>query len=238
MKKKNIFIIYLLCLLIIIVNIISTINHSNDDSHLIRIDKNFNTVLTKIIIIGDSRMDLLNREKETLHIPNNIMFIARSGARIIWLDKVAIPLLREELNNKNSKYKYMVLFNLGVNDINSDAKPSDIARDYLIIYNNIIFENPDVNFYFLSVNPIDEKIINNYFHNQKRTNKRIEEFNQYIISSIKKYNNISYCDSYNDLNINFYDGLHFDFQTNKSILYYLINDCFRLNNFYKIKTYN
>lgn len=226
---RNKIILSLTILLYILINIISIFNYLNYENHIMNLNNNFNYELTKIIIIGDSRMELIENEREVLNIPNNIFFKARSGARIYWLNKVAIPWLRKQLEYKNKKYKYIVLFNLGVNDLNSDIKPSDIAKNYLNIYKNIIFENQDVTFYFLSVNPIDEKTIDNYFPNQKRTNKKIEEFNKYIINDIKKFNNISYCDSYNDLNINFYDGLHFDFETNKNILNYLTNDCFKLN---------
>ena len=226
MKNKNNFLISLISILLVIINIVSVISYSNNQKYIIKLNNNFNAELTKIFIIGDSRMELLNNERDTLNIPSNIVFKARSGAKIYWLDKIAMPWLRKQLNNKNKKYKYMVLFNLGVNDLNSDTNPSIMAQNYLNIYKKIIFENQDVNFYFLSVNPIDEKVINNYFKNQKRTNKKIEEFNNYFMNNIKGFNNISYCDSYNDLDINFYDGLHFDFETNKKILNYLINNCF------------
>ena len=238
MKKKNNFFICLILISLVIINIVVVINYSNNQKHIINLNNNFRPELTKIIIIGDSRMELIENDRDTLNVPNNIIFKARSGARMYWLNKVAMPWLRKQLDNKNKKYKYRVLFNLGVNDLNSDLEPNIIAKDYLKFYKRIIFENQDVNFYFLSVNPIDEKTINNFFINQKRTNKKIEEFNNYFMNNIKGFNNISYCDSYNTLNINFYDGLHFDFETNKTILNYLINVCFKLNDFSKTKAYN
>ena len=233
--KKNKIMIFLTVIVFIITNFINIYVYLNYKKHNIYLNNNFNINLIKIIIIGDSRMELIENDREKLNIPRNIVFKARSGARINWLNKVAIPWLSEQLNQKNKKYKYMVLFNLGVNDLNSNIEPSDIAKDYLGIYRNIIFQNQDVNFYFLSVNPIDEKIINNFFINQKRSNKKIEEFNNYFINNIKNFNNINYCDSYNSLNLNFYDGLHFDFETNKIILDYILNDCFIINNFSKFK---
>ena len=227
--KKNKVIIFFTVIVFIIINFINIYVHLDYRKHSIYLNNTFNINLIKIIIIGDSRMELIENDREKLNIPRNIVFMARSGARINWLNKVAIPWLNEQLNQKNKKYKYMVLFNLGVNDLNSNIEPSDIAKDYLDIYRNIIFQNQDVNFYFLSVNLIDEQTINNFFPNQKRTNKKIEKFNNYFINNIGKFNNINYCDSYNNLNMSFYDGLHFDFETNKKILDYLINNCFKIN---------
>ena len=82
MKNKNNFLISLISILLVIINIVSVISYSNNQKYIIKLNNNFNAELTKIFIIGDSRMELLNNERDTLNIPSNIVFKARSGAKI------------------------------------------------------------------------------------------------------------------------------------------------------------
>lgn len=189
--------------------------------------------INKVLIIGDSRMELINNDKNNLGVPSNFIFKAQSGARITWLYQVGLPWLREQIKIINDNYNYIVLFNLGVNDLNSSTEVKELAKKYFDVYKHVIEKNKNITFYFLSVNRVDESVIEKYFPDQKRTNKKIESFNQHFIDKInqEKLYNVKYCDSYNTLNIKFYDGLHFDFNTNEKIIDYLINDCIKLNNF-------
>ena len=200
--------------------------------------KNNNSILliNKIIIIGDSRMDFISYKKEKMNIPSNVIFIAKSGATIEWLYNTGFPKLKEELKN-NNKYSYHVIFNLGVNDLNSDISATKLARDYYNIYNKVIEKYNNVSFYFLSVNPIDEDRIYKYFSPyNKRTNQKIEEFNKYFINKLNKQktDNVEYCDSYNNLKFYLPDGLHYDNKTDKRIINYIINNCVKINQKYKI----
>ena len=189
--------------------------------------KNNKIIFNKIIIIGDSRMWAIDDRKEEFKIPSSIIFVARSGARINWLEEVGAPDLKEILK-RNDNYKYHVVFNLGVNDLDEDIVPEEIAKDYYDYYMNIIKSNQDVSFYFLSVNPVDENRIYKYFSiYNKRTNKKIVKFNNYFINRLNKESiiNVDYCDSYHELEFYLPDGLHYDTDTNKKIVKYIIEKC-------------
>lgn len=183
--------------------------------------------LNKVVIVGDSRMELIYNKKDELNIPNNFIFDARSGATIDWLLESGKPKLDDILVNRDTNYTYHVIFNLGVNDLSSFTNPKSIADDYFAIYRDIINNYPDVEFYFLSVNPIDEDIIDEYFSSNKRTNVKIESFNSEIYQDMVSMNsnNINYCDSYNRLDFNLPDGLHYDSETDQKIIDYIARDC-------------
>jgi len=179
---------------------------------------------TKVIVVGDSRMQQINNTKNKLNIPLNFEFDSKGGAIIKWLYDIVINELNKYIND--NRYNYIVVFNLGVNDLNCDIDPKILAKKYFNTYKKIINNNKDIKFYFLSVNPIVEKVINHHDPKQKRTNKKIEEFNKYFINKIndKNINNFNYCDSYNNLKFNLPDGLHYDSNTNKNIINYIINN--------------
>ena len=227
-NKKSISLIIIICLLLIISLFYENYNF---ESKLQNYNYNNTSIplMNKIIIIGDSRMELINNKREKLKIPDSVVFIARSGAKINWLYDSGIPELYKIINNKK-KYNYHIVFNLGVNDLDDDVSISDLASKYYKIYKQIITNNNDISFYFLSVNPVDENRIYKYFSRYNgRTNKKIEEFNNYFINKLKKekLNNINYCDSYNNLNFYLPDGLHYD--TNINIMQYIINNCVNTN---------
>ena len=181
---------------------------------------------SKVIIVGDSRMELINNDNE-IKKPFNFVFIAKSGRRLSWLKDVATPNLKTILKNK--KFDYHVVFNMGVNDLNSDYNGNEIALDYFEIYQSIATDYPNVKTYILSVNSIDENKINKFWPSSKRTNKKIRLFNKTILEKIDKLNlnNIYYCDSNNDLKFDTYDGLHYTQNTNKKIINYIANKCIK-----------
>ena len=179
---------------------------------------------SKIIIVGDSRMEFIKNDKE-IALPFNLEFVAKSGMRIDWLKKTAISQVKKILKNKN--YKYYIVVNMGVNDLNSDLKGKEIAEDYFEIYSKLANEYSDVKIYLMSVNPIIEKKLNKIEPLNKRTNKKIKLFNQTIQKELKVSDteNMYYCDAYNNLKFETDDGLHYTQDTNKKIIYYIINDC-------------
>lgn len=220
-------ILLLIIIISIIVSLFSIIKY-NYSIYNYKINYN-NFVINKIVIVGDSRMELIYDKRNKLNIPGNFIFDARSGAKIDWLKKIGLPKLNNILKNKKTYYKYHVVFNLGVNDV--DDKNLDIekrASDYYKIYTNLIKQYEDVNFYFLSVNPVDEsRIYDKFSIYNNRTNKKIEEFNNYFIEQLNRdnFNNTKYCDSYNELIFNLPDGLHYDDETDQKIIDYINNDC-------------
>ena len=62
----------------------------------------------KVIIIGDSRMELIRLGKNILKIPINFEFISKGGATIYWTKDTAIPTLIEKLSQKDDDFKYIV----------------------------------------------------------------------------------------------------------------------------------
>lgn len=185
-----------------------------------------NIIYNKVIIIGDSRMEFLYDRGDSIKIPSNFDFIALSGTNIQWFKNVALNKLEKKLNNMNKEYKYHVVINMGVNDLNDFEKAQKHADNYFYLFNKLVSKYESVNFYFLSVNPIDDKIIDRFFY-QHRTTEEIIQFNKKIVYLIKKngYNNFTYCDSYNNINFGIPDGLHYDKNTDQRIVDYIVNDC-------------
>ena len=176
----------------------------------------------KLIIVGDSRMELIKKDKE-INIPFNFKFVAKSGMKIAWLKDKAL----DEVNNiiDNNKYNYDIVVNMGVNDLNDDKYDgADIADEYFDIYLKLAKDHPSINLYLLSVNPIDEKKIKKYWTNN-RTTSEIRTFNKTIQARLKEENmdNMFYCDSYHDLKFETNDGLHYTRNTNRKIIDYIAN---------------
>lgn len=178
----------------------------------------------KVIIVGDSRMELIEKDKE-INIPFNFEFVAKSGMKIAWLKDKALDEVNDIIDN--NKYNYDIVVNMGVNDLNDDKYDgADIANDYFDIYLKLAKDHPSINLYLLSVNPIDEKKINKYWTNN-RTTSEIRTFNKTIQARLKEENmdNMFYCDSYHDLKFETNDGLHYTQNTNRKIIDYIANKC-------------
>lgn len=178
----------------------------------------------KLIIVGDSRMELIKKDKE-INIPFNFKFVAKSGMKIAWLKDKALDEVNDIIDN--NKYNYDIVVNMGVNDLNDDKYDgADIADEYFDIYLKLAKDHPSINLYLLSVNPIDEKKINKYWTNN-RTTSEISTFNKTIQARLKEENmdNMFYCDSYHDLKFETNDGLHYTRNTNRKIIDYIANKC-------------
>ena len=178
----------------------------------------------KVIIVGDSRMELIEKDKE-INIPFTFEFVAKSGMKIAWLKDKALDEVNDIIDN--NKYNYDIVVNMGVNDLNDDKYDgADIADEYFDIYLKLAKDHPSINLYLLSVNPIDEKKINKYWTNN-RTTSEIRTFNKTIQARLKEENmdNMFYCDSYHDLKFETNDGLHYTQNTNRKIIDYIANKC-------------
>jgi hypothetical protein len=183
-------------------------------------------VKNKIIVVGDSRMQFLNDDKGVIK-PDNVTFVALSGSGYDWLENEAMTAVNKILKNRDLNVNYSIVFNMGVNDINVISDEEEVARDYFKLYRKFAWRYPNIKIYLMSVNPVNNKIINKYWPGNTRTNKRIENFNKEIVYKIQNTtaNNIYYCDSYHKIKFNTSDGLHYDRNTNKKIIKYIINDC-------------
>lgn len=183
--------------------------------------------------------------------------VTKTGAAISWLlgmtgtDSGAyqVQYLLSYLSRKPIYYDIKIASNLGVNDLNGVT--SQVAtKNYISAYDNLLKSSQNVtvddktkscswkktgniiklNFYFISVNPIDEKQINECFENNKRTNAEINNFNTIMKNK--------YGSKYIDANSNFdnwfneatkkgefryrsanCDGLHYSQYINKNYIY-------------------
>ena len=181
----------------------------------------------KVVVIGDSRMELIDNGKDySKQIPNNITFIAKSGMKNEWFNDFVLMRLTDLL--KNPEYKYDVIINLGVNDICFGDETKSISE-----YTNSIrllaklFNN--TNFYVLSVNPVNENLIFDYFDVNPLPNKKIQVYNTKLINFIKKekLQNLNYCNAFDKIKYTTKDGLHYTEQTNEKIISYILNDCIK-----------
>lgn len=220
MKLKNLTIPLLI--LVGLFNVFLCANYSKIDYNYALREVKLVHRANKIIIMGDSRMELIRDKRNYLNISNNISFIALSGAKIDWFLTTGVPELFKTIKNKPN-FKYSVVINMGVNDLNSEMSATKHAKDYYDYYVKIAKQLPNVDFYLLSVNPIDEVRI----FKQLRTNQRIKEFNDYLIHKVYRdqIDNIKYCDSFNNLSFVLPDGLHYDSITDQKIINFIINYC-------------
>jgi len=231
----------LLFFLFVVLIIMFMISDTNDEGCYCKVEENRSIksqnnfsdkpvndiVANKIIVVGDSRMELIQVNRNNLDVPINFSFIAKSGAKIDWLYNVAVKQLEQKLDNLDKDYNYHVVFNMGVNDLNQLINYDFRVKEYYNIYKSIILKYPNVKFYLLSVNPVTESKINQYWFGNIRTNQNIQKFNNYIIQYLERDNlfNAKYCDSYNSFNFGTYDGLHYDNVTNKKIIEYIVDEC-------------
>ena len=181
----------------------------------------------KVIIVGDSRMQLIEKSKDEINIPVNFSFIAQIGAGKDWFNKEALPKLLKELDSKNNEYKYHVVINMGVNDIQYSKNVDKEINYYLEEYNKLSRQYPDVLFYLLSINPINDKKLNISQPYNVRTTEMVEYFNRRLDYNIKanKSKNITYCDSYHEIYFRTVDGIHYTNKTNQNVIDYISNDC-------------
>ncbi len=181
--------------------------------------------MNKVIVVGDSRMEYIENDS-SIDIPVNMSFVARAGMKIEWFKGEAMERL-DEILSKESNYTYHVILNMGVNDLSYEKSGKNVANNYYNLYNKLFSKYPNVKFYILSINPIDEKLINITRPSNIRTNYEIENANLQFKRLINEKNtsNVSFCDSYNSLAFDTEDGLHYTRDTNQEIINYIAGKC-------------
>ena len=234
LKRRFYYILFLLIAVLIVVIFNNNFFSHKENVKLIEIpDRTFhrkyikNIIYNKVIIIGDSRMEYINNRGKKINIPTNFNFIALGGTKTNWFENVALKKLEEKLDRMNENYKYHVVINMGVNDLNDNVEAIKHADDYYLLFKKIVSRYSNVNFYILSVNPINDKIINRFFRPQYRSTSKIQSFNDETINLIDEsyFKNLFYCDSYNNIDFGIPDGLHYDKATDQRIVDYIVNDC-------------
>lgn len=182
----------------------------------------------KIIISGDSRMEFIEDDSEMV-LPYNVIFVAKSGMTYDWFSKEAVPEIEKIIEEKDSGFKYSIVVNMGVNDLQENININERADDYFKEYEYLAEIDDEVNVYILSVNPIRKNLLAKTQPYNIRTNKKIERFNSRIQDDLNESgaSNMFYCDAYNDLNFDTDDGLHYTRETNKKIIKYITDDCIK-----------
>lgn len=185
-----------------------------------------NFLYDKIIVIGDSRMELIaNREDYSEKLPDNMHFIAKSGRCIEWFNQTAIKKLHNLISNEN----IAVVINMGVNDLQVEENPMVVANKYSHSFQVLSKFYDNVDFFIMSINPINEVLIQKHIETNIRTNNNIEIVNNNLSNFINdsEINNLKFCDAYNNITFNTNDGLHYTEKTNKKIIEYILNDCLK-----------
>jgi hypothetical protein len=145
-----------------------------------------------LLYVGDSRTHGMS-----VYVDNSaIQFIALDGAGYKWLSSTALSKIESLLSDSSSGIKYVV-FNFGINDLGN-------INNYINTFNYLKNKYTSVQFYYMSVNPVDEvKARNNGY---TVTNKQIESFNSTLSSSLGS----SYIDVYSELtSFSTNDGIHY-----------------------------
>ena len=146
------------------------------------------------VYIGDSRTVGMNNVVE-MDKRKDTFVIAKSGMGYAWLVDTAIPEL-EKIQKNNNYDRYIIIFNLGVNDLGNIDKYIEIVPK-LQNYGEL---------YYVSINPTVDAVGGIQC-------KSIEKFNNAIIAEEK---HINYVNSYSYLKkIGYYaeDGMHYDEET-------------------------
>lgn len=157
-----------------------------------------NQIENLMIYVGDSRTQGIQSQLNK----NNITYIAESGKGYYWFVETAKNELSAYISADTQKF---VVINLGLNDLGNNDQ-------YINIYNTIIPNYKNVNFYFVSVNPVNEELANLNGYNVN--NSQIEIFNQKLSSTF-----VNYIDVYSQIKDDFVtsDGIHYDGATNERI---------------------
>ena len=178
----------------------------------------------KIFIVGDSRTERMSVAlwKEGINYnKKNVSFIRKEGSGLRWLKSDGYPNLIEAVNKVNStdKRPIAVVFNHGVNDLNS-------IDDYIAFYKSIAPTLKEMNcrLFIMSVNPV------NSVHNitKVRPEEDVRYFNKKIKEELEGM--YSFIDTYTWLMKTGYstdagyggdngvdDGIHYTFKTYKRI---------------------
>ena len=184
----------------------------------------------RVIIVGDSRMSLIDDYYNDYDIPSNYKFIAKSGAKIDWFVNGAIPSLESELDKNADKYRYHVVVNMGVNDLSHIDNVEKKALEYFSYYKSLALKYPSAKFYLLSVNPINKRIMRYRWSFMDINNSDIDKFNDILFKNSKDIYPalLYYCDSNDNIDFKTYDGLHYKHDTSQMIIDYIKNKCVKV----------
>lgn len=163
------------------------------------------TTKTCYIFLGDSRFVGMNNAVNITRLPN-FYVVANVSQGYKWLEETAL----DEINNikDNTNYdKYIIICNLGVNDLGNINKYIDILP---------LFYEDNTVLYWVSVNPTIDKLATVKCHN-------IEVFNEKLKKVIPE---TYWIDTYNYLITDGFksnDGVHYDNETYTKLFFHIMS---------------
>lgn len=159
----------------------------------------------KYLIVGDSRTVGMDSAVSS----SKAKFIGKVSMGYSWMKSTAGPKVKQYLvGNPDLK----VVFAFGINDLGNISK-------YISYYKSLMKQFPDTKFYFLSVNPVDEKLASAKGYTVK--NSSIKSFNTKLKSAFGS----KYINTYSWLNKNGFssvDGIHYTRETYSKLYNYII----------------
>lgn len=173
------------------------------------------TQKSKVIFVGDSRTVGMKSA-----VSSNAVFIGKVSQGYSWLKGTASASLQKQLKQYPAA---KVVFNMGVNDLGN-------VNSYIRWYRSFMKQYPSAQFYFLSVNPVEEGLARRIGYNVGAVNnKAINTFNKRIKAAFPS----QYLDSCTYLLKNNYmasggkgttDGIHYKAATYRAIYQFAIDN--------------
>lgn len=159
----------------------------------------------KYLIVGDSRVVGMDAAVSS----SKVKFIGKVSMGYSWLKSTAGLQVKRYLAG-NQKLK--VVFAFGINDLGNISQ-------YISYYKALMKEFPDTEFYFMSVNPVNESQASAYGYTVR--NSQIQSFNKQMKSAF----GLKYIDAYSYLvkqGFSAVDGIHYTSATYQKIYKYII----------------
>lgn len=165
----------------------------------------------KIIFVGDSRTVHMDERVDD----ERIDFVAASGQGLFWFKNTGTSRLINELlasKKYTTPLPKAIIFNFGVNDLKNKNQYISYLKE---LAPKLI--NQNCTLYYMSVNPVDNTIINNI-----RPDKDITSFNDAIQQKLTNYTYINSHDYLLKTGFKTSDGLHYNSLTYRKIFDYAI----------------
>lgn len=153
-----------------------------------------------ICFVGDSRTVGLRYSATN---SSKYVFIAKESMGYSWFASEAVDTLR---NHLNTHPKGAVVFNFGINDIGPTGEAN--VYNYISLYKKLEQEYPDTDFYYMTVNPVQ--------NHPSISNSAVEHFNSIVAQNFPN----QIVDTYSNIDFQFTDTVHYQTSTYRDILSY------------------
>ncbi len=164
-----------------------------------------------ILFVGDSRtvgLCNVNALCDSTSSCSTNTCLASTGAGYSWFSN--------QITTIENSARTNIVINMGVNDLVGNANGVDIAQRYFDLIEQMAINEPDKNFYIMSVNPVDE--------GENVSNTTIRNFNTAMTTYVAntRYDNIFYLGASSSVMFTTTDGLHYDNTTYLRLYRYVL----------------